>query len=85
MIALECQYWEYNDEQQKIYDLDNSSDLNIEEGNLKTITFYTIDNLTPYRENKYCLLSSGGTVYLVNASYEKIKSRIEKNVMFIYS
>lgn len=84
MILLECEYWEFNDEQQKLYELDDKTDLKIEEGNLKIATFYAIDNISPFQE-KYCLLSSGGINFAINDTYESVKSKIENNIIFVYN
>jgi hypothetical protein len=84
MILLECEYWEFNDQQQKLYDLDNKNNFILEDGNLKKATFYTVNNISPY-QGKYCLLDSGGTNYAINESYASVKKRIEKNLFFIYN
>lgn len=83
MIALECEVFWYTEEQKKIVDLGQEVSDPIESGDLKKHTFYQISFIRPYYQ--YCEVGSNGDVYIVNASYEQIKSRIEKNVMFIYS
>lgn len=83
MIALECNIFWYTEDQKKISDLGKEVEDPIESSDLKPHTFYKISFIRPYKN--YCEIGSNGEIYVVNESYETIKSRIEKNVMFIYS
>lgn len=62
-------------------------DLGIEPGTTikdcekREMTFYNVDNISPYREDGewYCCISSGNQEYITLMSYEEIKKMIEDN------
>ena len=56
-------------------------EVKIENAVLMEHTFYNIDFIRPYQEC-YCEVSSGGEIYIVNESYDQVKSKIHFHKMF---
>ncbi len=52
---------------------------NFEETKTKTVTFYSIDNISPYEEGDSvgCAVTSGGIEYICSWDYIKVKLTID--------
>jgi hypothetical protein len=73
-IELYCLYWD--DSQTQLNDLGIRP--NIEECELKPVTFYKIDHIKPYIEGKHSFTTvvSSGEEYIAKVEYETLRNAL---------
>lgn len=65
-------------------DDDENIEMSLEECETVEHTFYTIDNIKPLDNGKYCIVASGGYLYTVNERHSIVKEKIaeQKRLLF---
>ena len=76
-LALELLYFVEPDSVNELAELNIPVKYDFEDCDIDKITFYTIDNIRPTKDERFCMIASGGIEYICTTSYEKVKQQIE--------
>ncbi len=69
-------FWTKNEDQVSQQEVGISLDLN--DCVLMPVTIYSVDYIRPYKD-KYCEMSSGGDLFIVNETADSVKKKIRES------